>query len=440
MADKKDSTPKPDDKTQDKSAEKPKTTAGDDQKAKNKAPASKPQSATSGDPLVMPDESKTSPETKSPPPKDPKAAKPQPWTESAKPEPVKEEKPAERVIERRRGFLPALLGGILVAVLGFLAARADLVDQFLPKALQSGESTEEIAALRDEVSAHDTEISELRADIDGLSIPDLGPLETGLADLTARIDPLTEQLDNATAQFEQIQTRIAPMDDRLTELEKRPLTQGVSQSAIAAYERELETLRSSVADQRAEMQALVEQARQMETDARAKEDQAAIAAQKALNRTAVAQLRAALDSGRPYIDQVQLLENNNVSVPAVLTDSAPEGVATIAALQTDFPPAARDALAAVRVQGTDGSRSFGTFLQRQLGARSVAPRDGNDPDAILSRAEAALTNGDLSRALEEIDSLPDAAKPPLADWRKRAETRLAAIQAADDLAQSLNAN
>lgn len=440
MADKKDSTPKPDDKTQDKSAEKPKTSGGDDPKAMNKAAASKPQTATSGDPLVMPDESKTAPEAKSPPPKDSKPAKPLPKPEPAKPAPVKDEKPPERVIERRWGFVPALIGGILAAVLGFLAARADLVDQFLPKALQSGASTAEIAALRDEVSAHGAAISDLRADIDGLPIPDLGPLETGLADLTARIDPLTERLDNVTAQLEQIQTRVAPMDDRLTELEKRPLTQGVSQSAIAAYERELQTLQSSVADQRAEMQALVEQARQMEADARAKEDRAAIAAQKALNRTAVAQLRAALDSGRPYNDQVQLLENNDVAVPAVLTDSAEAGVATIAALQTDFPPAARNALAAVRAQSIDGSHSFGTFLQRQLGARSVAPRDGNDPDAILSRAEAALTNGDLSRALEEIDSLPDAAKPPLAEWRERAENRLAAIRAADDLAQSLNAN
>ncbi|MBI6629464.1 hypothetical protein [Pontibaca salina] len=440
MADKKDSTPKADDKTQDKSAENPKTTGGDGSKAANKVPASKPQSATSGDPLVMPEESKAAPEAKSPLPKKPKTTKPRSKPEPVKSEPLSDEKTADRVIERRRGFVPALLGGILAAMLGFLAARADLVDQFLPKALQSGKTGAEIAALRDEVAAHDTAISGLSANIEGLPIPDLTPLETGLADLTAQIDPLTERLDIITAELQQIQTRLGPMDDRLTELEKRPLTQGVSQSAIAAYERELQTLQSSVAEQRAEMQALVEQARQMEADARAKEDQAAIAAQKAMNRTAVAQMRAALDSGRPYMDQVQLLESNDVSVPAVLSGPAAEGVATIAALQTDFPPAARNALAAVRAQSADGSHSFGTFLQRQLGARSVAPRDGNDPDAILSRAEAALTNGDLSRALREIDSLTEAAKPPLDGWRERAESRLAAIEAADDLAQSLNAN
>lgn len=440
MADKKDSTPKPEDKTQGESVEKPKTTGGDDPKGQNKAPTPKPQTANLGEPVVMPDESKASPKAESAPPEEFKAAKPSPKTKPAKPEPAKTEKPVERVIERRRVFLPALLGGILAALLGFLAARADLVDRFLPETLRSGDSTAEIAALRDEVSAHDTAIADLRTDFDGLSIPDLGALETGYADLATRLDPLSERLDSLAAQFEQLETRISPMDGRLTELEKRPLTQGVSQSAIAAYERELEALQSSVADQRDEMQALVDQARTMESDARAKEEQAAMIAQKAASRTTVAQLRAALDSGRPYADQIQILENNGVTVPAALAELANDGIATIAALQTDFPPAARNALAAVRVQSVDGSRSFGTFLQRQLGARSVAPRDGNDPDAILSRAESALTNGDLSRALKEIDSLPDAAKPPLDDWRDRAESRLAAIQAADDLAQSLNAN
>lgn len=459
MADKNDSTPKPDDKTQGDAVEKSKGT-GDKAKAKSDAPWTKAETENPRDPLLMQDADETQRQDQGPPSNTPEAAKAgaakpdpakheaaktTPSTKSAKPaprkpEPAEPEKPAGRVVEKRSGFLPALLGGVLAAILGFVAARADLLDRFLPDTLQATDPTEQIATLRDEVSAHDSAISDLRADLDGLSIPDLASLETQVSDLSARVDPLGERLDTVTAELDRIAGRIGPLDERLTELEKQPMSQGVSESAIAAYERELETLQSSVADQRAEMEALVEQARRMETDARAKEDQAAAAAQMAANRTAVAQVRAALDSGRPYADQLQMLENNGISVPAPLSDAAQDGVATMAALQTDFPPAARNALAAVRAQGPDGSRSFGTFLQRQLGARSVAPREGNDPDAILSRAEAALTNGNLSRALDEIENLPDAAKPPLADWRAQAETRLEAIQAADDLAQSLNTN
>jgi len=72
-----------------------------------------------------------------------------------------------------------------------------------------------------------------------------------------------------------------------------------------------------------------------------------------------------------------------------------------------------------------------------LGARSVAPREGDDPDAVLSRAEAAVRSGDLDTALTEIAALPDVAQSAIADWQANAETRLEAKSAADDLVQQL---
>ncbi|PJE34836.1 hypothetical protein CVM52_20190, partial [Pseudooceanicola lipolyticus] len=71
-----------------------------------------------------------------------------------------------------------------------------------------------------------------------------------------------------------------------------------------------------------------------------------------------------------------------------------------------------------------------------LGARSVEPRAGDDPDAILSRAEAAVSTGQLQQALDELAALPDAAKPALADWIDSAQRRIAAKQAATALMQS----
>ena len=50
---------------------------------------------------------------------------------------------------------------------------------------------------------------------------------------------------------------------------------------------------------------------------------------------------------------------------------------------------------------------LGAFLQNQLGGRSVVPREGDDPDAVLSRVGAAVEAGDLSTALTEIESLPE---------------------------------
>ena len=79
-----------------------------------------------------------------------------------------------------------------------------------------------------------------------------------------------------------------------------------------------------------------------------------------------------------------------------------------------------------------------TFLANQLGARSVTPRDGADPDAVLSRAEAALRSGDLAATLQELEALPAPAAEVLTGWTARAETRQGALDAADAVAQDLN--
>ena len=79
-----------------------------------------------------------------------------------------------------------------------------------------------------------------------------------------------------------------------------------------------------------------------------------------------------------------------------------------------------------------------SFLTRQLGVRSVAPREGDDADAILSRVGAAIDAGRISDALAEADTLPDGAKAPLADWMEQANLRLSAAREAEALASSLN--
>ena len=79
-------------------------------------------------------------------------------------------------------------------------------------------------------------------------------------------------------------------------------------------------------------------------------------------------------------------------------------------------------------------------MRRQLGARSVQPREGSDPDAVLSRAEAAVRDGDLSEALNELDNLPEDVQSAMADWLADARARVAAEAAINDLSQRLTAN
>ncbi|CAM5310654.1 hypothetical protein FALB51S_00807 [Frigidibacter albus] len=127
-----------------------------------------------------------------------------------------------------------------------------------------------------------------------------------------------------------------------------------------------------------------------------------------------------------------------LTVPEPLS-ALPGGVPTLGSLQDSFPEAARKALAASLpvTAGTGTWDRVGAFLQAQTGARSLAPREGTDPDAVLSRAEAALTAGDLQGALAELEGLPAEGRAATAAWEAQAAARIAATGAADALAAEI---
>ena len=102
-----------------------------------------------------------------------------------------------------------------------------------------------------------------------------------------------------------------------------------------------------------------------------------------------AALQAALSSGGARDQALAELQAAGVQPPAVLSGE----VATLAQLRAEFPAAAREGLAAAlkAAPANDGAMGvIGNFLRVQTGARSVEPREGSDPDAVLSRADAAV--------------------------------------------------
>jgi hypothetical protein len=163
------------------------------------------------------------------------------------------------------------------------------------------------------------------------------------------------------------------------------------------------------------------------------EQAAKASAAAAQTRTALGQIAAALDTGTSYTAAVANL--SGTTLPAVLTDHATNGLPTLQSLQADFPDAARKALeAALRANmGQTWGKRVANFLRAQTGARSMTPREGNDPDAILSRAEAALAKGDLTATLQETAALPPEALAALAPWLARAQVRMDAETAVQAL-------
>ncbi len=350
--------------------------------------------------------------------------------------------PVSSPAARRGGFGPAFFGGLVAATLGFATAKMEVLDPYLPVSPSVAKTESALDALRAADQRQTADLSALRDMVKSIRIPDTTGLQSQLDDLRANADATREAVSGLTRRIDRLTARIAVLEglnDRLTALEKRPIEQGVSDQAIAAYERELASLQASIAQQRAEVESVLDEARASEKQARALQDQAASQARTAAIRTDLGRLRSAMESGDPYGDLLTPLRDAGVTLPDPITAPAATGIATQAALNDAFPDAARAALAVAR-SDDDAGGGLGAYLKRQLGARSVTPRDGGDADAVLSRAEAALRSGDVQTALDEIDTLPDAARAEMAEWAQTARTRQAAMAALDSLASRLNSN
>ncbi len=310
--------------------------------------------------------------------------------------------------KRRSVFFPMLLGGVVAGGIGYVAAELDLFG------MRSSPEVEQ--TLASDLAAQDARITELE--------------QIALAPDTSEpvFDPAASE-----AAINDIKASVADLSARLDEIANRPAPAPgeAPQIDTSAFEAELATLKSSVEAQRNEIEQLLATAQSVE-------EATAQAAKTATAQTILARIVSAIDTGQPFATDLSDLQANGVQdIPQALSDAAETGVATSASLQDRFPDAARAALA--QAPAPDGG-GIGSFLKRQLGARSVAPREGDDPDAILSRAEAAVLDGRLDDALTEIDALPDAAKAPMSDWIADARARQSAQEALATLTQRLTAD
>ncbi|MGR3365398.1 MAG: hypothetical protein ACU0CY_14605 [Maritimibacter harenae] len=359
-----------------------------------------------------------------------------PTADTTHDEPAEETKPVPAVAAastttgRSRGgaaFGGMVLGGIVAGVIGFGVAQ-----YFVPGSWPFGQAEEDPLAA--DVLANSQDLAELQAQTEAQAQA-ISQLE---GDTSAQEigDALRADVDRLDTRMTELSDRLASFDQRITALEKMP--QGDSaeaaETAAAAYEREL-------ADMRAMLESELETLRAEQEEAQSLQENAAESAREATARAALSRIMAALDSGQPFADALSdLTSAMDAEVPEALASQAEDGVPTLASLRDSFPPMAREALdAALRAMVDAGEIGRGeAFLRTQLGTRSLEPQEGDDPDAILSRAEFALTNGRIAEALEELSAMPEAAQPVMQDWIARAESRLAALEAGAALGDTLN--
>jgi hypothetical protein len=314
------------------------------------------------------------------------------------PAPTPPEPPA-----RRRSVWPMLLAGAITAALGFAAAfvltRGDgpLADPRLP-------------ALEARLGAMDTRLAATETVASGALSP------AALEPVTKRLAALEQGLDKG---LEQAAAARDALSKAIEEVRQRPAE--TDPAAVAAYERELKAMREMLDAELTKIRDAAAKAAEAKTDAVA-------AGATAASLAALAGIDAALDTGADFAEQLDQLASLSPDLPVAPLRDFSTGVEPLSALQRDFPDAARAAIDA-DIRSGAGEGGIGGFLKAQLGLRSLSPRDGDSADAMLSRAEARLQDGDLAAALDEVKAMDGPAAEAMAAWRARAERRLAALAA-----------
>lgn len=334
---------------------------------------------------------------------------------------------------KRLSIASGLAGGLAAGAVGFLAAIS--LPQLTGQPDKAEQALSGVEAVVAEMSVLKAQLSELRGLV--RPPPDLSGLEEGIAALEDKVSELGPEIGEMEAttsdKLSELDSGLAGLFRRVEALEAS--SGDVSLSQAVQTEEQLTRFRGQLDQLVADAEARIAdaEAKIAGLDARAVEPGGASAAG---NRFAIARLRAAVETGAPYSDVISTMEG----VPPELADHARTGIPTLHALRQEFPGAARAALAASRSisgEGTAGDRIV-AFLRHATNARSLTPREGDSVDAILSRAEAHVAEGDLPAALAELDSLPRAPRSALAGWVAKAEFRLAVMGAIDALAGGMN--
>lgn len=296
----------------------------------------------------------------------------------------------------------------------------------------------DLSALEQEIGALNDALTAAKAAQSGL--------ETRLAALESKPNP-PAVAPEAVAELDR---RLASAEAALQAIASAPanVDGSIPAASFAALQAAVEGLKSDFAAMDTasggvpadEMQAMVDVAMDDWLSKEATKAQAEIEAERAKSAksASIETIRAALLSGAPFAESLPALAGTDI--PGVLKDHAEAGLPTLTALTADFPAAARMALdASLRAAPEDASltgRLLG-FLRVQTGARSLEPREGTDPDAVLSRAEAAVKAGDISLAVQELAGLPPEGLAEMAAWSSRADLYLSAEKAIAALAAAV---
>jgi hypothetical protein len=154
----------------------------------------------------------------------------------------------------------------------------------------------------------------------------------------------------------------------------------------------------------------------------------------------VGQLREAVDRGDSFSAELaatrRLAQGDENTMLDAFADGASTGIPRRDQLLRDFQPLSDQLLQMEsQVGGTGFWQTIISHMRKVISLRRMDGK-GNDAEAVLGRAEAAINQGNWDGAVEDMRALPGPFEVLADDWIRGARLRLAADRALSQLAAS----
>jgi hypothetical protein len=254
---------------------------------------------------------------------------------------------------------------------------------------------------------------------EGGSVPDAAALDAKIGDLEQRLQgkidsALAAQRGESTTDLKDLQKEVEALKAKLGALAEAHLAGDTSDLAP-----QLTTLDQRIAKLEATLPELSTAL-----------DRSSASAKSGAAAIAFANLRNAITAGRPYAAEFAALKSliPDLGDLGALPSHAETGIPTEAALAdaltklAEASAAPPPAPAQTSILDSMMASAKSAISIRRIGADAT----GDEPAAVLARAEAALNQGDLAAAIKEVESLPAQERDPFAGWLADAQARASA--------------
>lgn len=281
---------------------------------------------------------------------------------------------------------------------GEIAALRNQVESLQQK---SGANASGLSQFNDRVNALETSakndiatltksVSDLQDKVNAGQNVDLGPIEKRISALSDRIDAIAAGASSSDAQA--LSKGMATNRDNIATLS----------DTVSGLKTSLSDLGSKGSDLASRVSAL---------ENRPPPDASAAAATAVRLPMALGGLRTALDNGRPYANELSAITTSlpGLSVPATVANAAKTGLPRPDRVASELHAAVPDMLAAKPApQGADWKGVLLDRIKSLVAMRPAGGPEGDSPDAVVARIEAAVNRHDFATARDLFGKLPRA--------------------------------